>query len=151
MKIQIFPVEIESILKLRLKILRPNADHIDQARFQGDTDPGTLHFAALEGSVVVGCLSAMVASLPETAATKPWLQIRGMAVDPLYERKGIAKSLIHALIDSTPAVTSFWCNARLESAELYRKVGFTAIGDVFTIQGIGPHQRYVIESQLERA
>jgi len=32
-----------------------------------------------------------------------------------------------------------WCNARLVAVEFYKSIGFKIIGDLFDIQGIGPH------------
>ena len=36
-------------------------------------------------------------------------------------------------------VDVLWCNARMVAIRFYKSLGFKIIGDIFNIEGIGPH------------
>jgi predicted GNAT family N-acyltransferase len=64
-----------------------------------------------------------------------------MATVPAARGRGAGTMLLqmcigHALAQQGEVV---WCNARVPARGFYEHGGFSAVGDVFEIPGIGPH------------
>ena len=69
-----------------------------------------------------------------------------MAVLPLFQGKGIATQLIQKAflsVRKTLTIHHVWLNARIVANDLYLKNNFKSIGDVFEIDPIGLHQRFI--------
>jgi GNAT superfamily N-acetyltransferase len=137
--IHIRRARIAEIVDLRWRILRAGLPR-EAANFDGDDEPTTLHFVAMENSVVIGCV---------TILRRPWLdqpawQLRGMAVDVGYQGAGIGGRLLHAVeraIREEPHSLQLWCNARTPATGFYRKHGWQPVGEEFIIPTAGPHYR----------
>jgi len=127
------PQEWQGLIDLRWSVLRPGRPR-STAFFAGDNAPGTTHWIAVDSDQrVIGC-----ASLLEQDG---W-QLRGMAVDVHWQGKGVGAEIVRQIVDAlSPEPGQLWCNARLSAVGFYRNCGFVETGDIFPIEGIGPHVR----------
>jgi len=123
--------EFQGLVDLRWHVLRPGRPRAS-AHLPGDDAPGTTHWVALDGDArVVGCASVLESD---------GFQLRGMAVDPHWQGKGVGAEIVRRIVDAA-AGQRVWCNARLSAAGFYRRCGFVEEGALFEIEGIGPHVR----------
>jgi predicted GNAT family N-acyltransferase len=138
---------IDEILPLRRDVLRPGKS-LEEARFNGDDDPRTVHFVAIEEEKVVGCLSMMVAPWEGREA---W-QLRGMAVSKESRGTGVGATLLEMacmMVLVKEDLHAIWCNARTEAVGFYKKQGWKTVGDEFAIEGVGPHYKMIRAVQEE--
>ena len=136
-------VEVGRIIHLRHRILRTGLP-LDTASFPGDDAESTWHFAVFlsgkENGEPIGCASFMLNSLDE----KPAWQLRGMATEPEFQKRGIGQALLaHAegTILKASDVHLFWCNARVPAVGFYEKQGWVCVSEAFEIPTAGPHRR----------
>jgi len=144
-------VQLETILKLRRRVLQPN----QPAVFPEDCQANTLHVAVFlpkrARSIFLGtpvCCASFV--LTDQVEGTPYYQLRGMATDPTWQRRGLGSRLLAWTEEyfrdwmmstlQTPAVY-LWCNAPVSAVPFYEKQGWRCTGDVFDIPGVGPHRR----------
>jgi len=146
----IMAVGVERILPVRAAVLRPGRAY-DAARFTGDDAATTLHLAALATEDrVIGCLSLMLAEWNG----EPARRLRGMAVLPPWQRRGIGRALIdelHARVRAGPPPYLVWCHARIEAVTFYQKLGYRLVSDAFDVPGIGPHYVMSIREDPDQA
>jgi GNAT superfamily N-acetyltransferase len=115
---------------LRARVLRPGRPR-EESRFAGDDDPATVHLGAFLDGRCVGIA---------TLVQEHGLRLRGMAVEPKLQGRGIGAALVrHVQQIAAQAGQDLWCNARTSAAGFYRKLGWVVEGDVFDIPAIGPH------------
>ena len=138
--LQIGPVDVEEIVNLRHAVLRAGLAR-ETAYFPGDRDSGTVHLAARHGQAVVACATVLV----NQWEGRPACQLRGMAVDPAYQRHGIGKEILREVerIAAENGVKIVWANARAPAAEFYRKNGWEIVSEQFEIPTAGPHFKMV--------
>lgn len=145
----IVPIPAAATHRLRQSVLRPHQP-IEEMAFDGDLDPDTIHFGALEtpGSAPLAIASIYRKSPPESflpahpaLATNAAWQLRGMATDPSIRGRGFGgQLLLHCLTHAAAHRGSiFWCNARTAYRGFYNHYGLQTFGPEFTPQGIGPH------------
>jgi GNAT superfamily N-acetyltransferase len=135
------PVEVEKILRLRHAVLRAGLP-LESASFEGDAAEDSIHLAALDGSSVVGCLTL---HLNQWNREPAW-QLRGMAVDPSYQRSGVGELLMQAAeaqVREVPVPRLLWCNARVPAIGFYRKMGWEVVSEQFEIPTAGPHVKMI--------
>ncbi|MCX7607416.1 MAG: GNAT family N-acetyltransferase, partial [Bacteroidia bacterium] len=138
-------VGAETVLPLRWSVLRPGRP-IEKARFSGDADRTTWHFAAyLPSGEVAGVASYFLDTYPPLGPSQPMYRLRGMATHPAYQRKmGIGRKLLteslHFLQQRQVALV--WCYARLEAVPFYAKLGFVhwEPAGIIEIPDVGPHE-----------
>lgn len=140
--IHIEPLELERALALRTEILRPHFEPGRLARYDGDEDPGTRHFGALDAGQVVAVATFLRRPAP-FAPEAPALQLRGMAVARQRQRQGLGRRLLDAsmaalAVDASP-IRRLWCNARVSAQTFYEGAGFRVEGPRFEVPEIGPH------------
>jgi predicted GNAT family N-acyltransferase len=127
------------VLPLRQRVLRP---HQQIAEIINDGDLTGVHFAAFDDAgVIVG-----VASLHDAtgdAKDQPRWRLRGMAIEPAWQRKGVGRAVMAALLDfvARSGGGGIRCAARLHAVEFYEKFGFVTVGEVYEEPVIGPHVR----------
>lgn len=135
-------VPVEKIISLRHRILRAGLP-LDAARFDGDLEEFSAHFAAFDqDDRVVGCA---------TIHRRPWRdapawQLRGMAVEISLQRSGTGTALLGAIdrhVVSTAYSHQLWCNARQPAVEFYRRNGWETVGELFEIPTAGPHYKMI--------
>ena len=64
-----------------------------------------------------------------------------MATLPDYRSQGLSQALLRMAfpIIKQNFCTLLWCNARISAKGFYEKVGFEPKGEIFEVEGIGPH------------
>ena len=138
-----------STLDLRQRVLRPFAS-IEACVYDCDALDTTLHFGYFLSDLEtpISILTLLENTLPyesEAAA----LQLRGMAVDPLYHGKGYGSLLLqHACAFAQEKERVLCCNARLTAVSFYQRNGFKTHGEVFEYPNeprLGPHIVMVYE------
>jgi predicted GNAT family N-acyltransferase len=141
MNVRVSQTSADAILHLRHRILRPGLP-LTTAEFDGDHDPGTLHFGAAAGDEVICCLSLYRSPWKGSMA---W-QLRGMATDTAFRGQGIGRRLLDYAVGEAMALQpswSIWCNARVPAVGFYRRAGWMVESEEFEIAGVGPHVRMV--------
>lgn len=122
---------------MKVLIAGTNRTH---ARFDGDEDPQTLHFAARTAS---GQVVAVLSLMPEKWRDHPAWQLRGMAVEPNCQRLRLGQRMLQYtmqyLRENPSGRTALWCNARTSAVGFYEKCGWTVQSPHFDIPGVGPH------------
>jgi predicted GNAT family N-acyltransferase len=139
MSIRFSQASLEAILGLRHRILRTGLP-LTTAEFDGDHDPGTLHFAATVGNEAISCLSLYAS---QWNGSRAW-QLRGMATDAALQGQGIGRQLLDYAAGEALTLQSswpIWCNARVSAMGFYKKAGWTVESEQFEIEGVGPHVR----------
>jgi GNAT superfamily N-acetyltransferase/quinol monooxygenase YgiN len=137
---------------LRQAVLRPHqtADHL---LYPDDDAPDTGHLGAFLQTELLGIASVYRQSPSGEVDDGLW-RLRGMAVRPESQGRGIGSELLQACLDHVAehAGNALWCNARTSAAGFYRRLGFEAVGDPFELEGLGPHflMRRVIARESPR-
>ncbi len=133
-------VGADSVRPLRAAVLRPGSIP-GTFTYPDDAAPGTGHFAALLGGQITGVVTMLAEACPhrpDLTAPAPRVRawrLRGMAVDPQLQGRGIGSRLLtraiaHAL-DHGAAV--LWCKARLSAVSFYRHNGWYAFSPAFEL------------------
>jgi ribosomal protein S18 acetylase RimI-like enzyme len=124
---------------LRATILRAGQAP-ERLVYAGDDAPDTLHLAVIDGAVVIGIATVMADPHPHAARVGDW-RIRGMATAPEHRRAGLGRALLAGCETHARARAGrrLWCNARLPARSFYERAGFRPEGEVFELEGIGPH------------
>lgn len=132
------PVSAEEVIDLRHLVLRAGLPR-ESAIFDGDRDPATIHLGAFVAEQLVGCASI----LRNPLAGEPALQLRGMAVHPNWQQRGVGRRLLAEIVAAGRAsgVDLLWCNARKPAASFYQANGWEMISEEFIIPTAGPHFR----------
>lgn len=145
-RLRLEQVPAADVQPLRTRILRSWPGPL--CEYAEDDLDDTYHFALLdeEGAwAVVTYVRRPCAQRPGEQA----YQLRGMAVALDAQRQGCGTRLVEAslirLAAAEPGARWVWCNARLSAVEFYERMGFEGFGDVFEIEGIGPHLRMMRE------
>jgi GNAT superfamily N-acetyltransferase len=138
----------DEIIGLRHMVLRAGKPR-ETAIFPEDADPQTRHFGAFVESDAISCVTYLSSSRDGAPA---W-QMRGMATNPSFARRGVGSGLLVCaevlLQREQPATVALWANAREGAMPFYAKQGWRTVGDRFEVPNVGPH--YVIEKALAPA
>ncbi len=137
-------VEAKEIIDLRHRVLRVGLPR-ESASFSGDDDPLAVHLAAKDGMKIVGCATVLVNEWNGERAC----QLRGMAIDPEYQRRGVGREILAEVdrIAAEKGVRILWANVRKLAAEFYRKYGWVIVSEEFEIPTAGPH--FKVSRKLE--
>ena len=134
-------------IAVRWPVLRPGFPR-ETAVFDGDDAPGTLHFGAFDGGVLVGVASIFLAPFPAKPDlakqdVSPTWQLRGMATLPEVRGAGFGTALLDACVAAAreKGAMLIWCNARSGAAKFYAQHGWQIAGEEFDIPSVGPHFR----------
>lgn len=127
MTIEVRRAAADEVRALRLRVLRPGAT-LEPSAY--DLDPATVHVAAFDSGVVIGCVSVF----PNAYEGVPdaW-QLRGMAVDPDYQGQGIGRLVHDAAIEAVKAADAplVWAYGRVSALGFYQLLGWRAVGEEF--------------------
>jgi predicted GNAT family N-acyltransferase len=126
---------LDEILPLRHRILREGLP-VETAHFPGDEAPTSIHLGAFTQSGK--CVACATLHLNEYDH-EPAYQLRGMAVDPTYQRQQLGSQLLAEIESMTGEVKKLWCNARTPATAFYKKHGWRIVSDEFHIPTAGPH------------
>lgn len=111
---------------------------IEQMYRPGDED--ALHFGAFLNHEIVGVVSFF------EEVENNW-RIRGMAVDPAYQKRGIGRKLVLTGCKELQNATLIWCNSRISAIAFYEKLGFVQKSDVLNIEGHGKRVKMELQSK----
>ncbi len=136
---QIRRIDAAEARPLRHAILRPNQP-FEATVYPLDDEPASDHWGAFLGDRLVGVASVFNEARPGYTNPRAW-RLRGMATREQDRGQGIGGALLHACLDYIRAAggTTLWLNARTTAAAFYSRFGFVVRGNVFDIEGIGPH------------
>lgn len=83
---------------------------------------------------------------PKPNETSNAWRIRGMASLPEIQGLGHGRRLVEVACERSWAAerAPIWCNARESAFGFYEKLGFVIEGEIFEIEGIGPHAVMVL-------
>lgn len=136
-------LDADDVRPLRTRILRPNYPDDETKAFEGDEAEDTHHYGLVdEDGEPVAVVTYIRRSAPDDLG-EPAVRLRGMAVEKGYRRRGLGTRLLQnslpRLAVAEPDLTVVWCHARTSAADFYQEHGFERHGEVFDIEGIGPH------------
>ena len=136
---KIISVGAERVRPLRHTELRQGQD-FSTTSYLRDHDEDTFHMACIVNSKVVTCATFYPEKTDKMSAKNSY-RLRGMATDSNFRRKGYARELMKRSFEKLKSCGAdiLWCNARLVAISFYESLGFKIIGDIFNIEGIGPH------------
>ncbi len=144
--IEVVQLSATQTFPLRAAVLRAGIP-LEQVDFHDNAAPASRHFGAFIGDELVGAGYISPNTEPndiDAKGTTPggW-QLRGMSVSENQRGRGIGRAIVLRCIvaareENAPVL---WCNARVRAVPLYQREGFVGVGEVFEIQGIGPHLR----------
>ena len=139
LKVNIRKVDAERIRPLRHSELRKGQD-FSTTSYLKDYEINTFHMACIVDDKPVTCATFY----PEKSTkikSKNAYRLRGMATDSRFKRKGYASNLMAESFKELKKrdCDMVWCNARLVAVDFYKSVGFKITGELFDIEGIGPH------------
>jgi len=139
LKINITKVDAEKVRPLRHSELRKGQD-FSTTFYLEDYEADTFHMGCMVDEKIVTCASFYPEESIKIKSNNAY-RLRGMATDSNFQRKGYATDLITESFKELKEKESdlLWCNARLGAVDFYKSVGFKITGDLFDIQGIGPH------------
>ncbi|MBL7963978.1 MAG: GNAT family N-acetyltransferase [Flavobacteriales bacterium] len=125
--------------QLRQQVLRPHQT-VEEMDYPNDRNPDSFHLGALDMNTLVGIASFYK---EKHEGMNGWIQwrLRGMAVDPHFQGKGVGRMLLKFAMDELKVkqVDVLWCNARENAMGFYQAHGFLIHGEPFPIEGIGMH------------
>jgi GNAT superfamily N-acetyltransferase len=133
--------QLDAVRQLRYRVLRePIGLPFEATLFVGDELETTRHLIAMMDSHPIACLTLLLpASKQEPPSLQP-VQLRGMAVLPSAQGKGVGSRLLAAVHTmASESGWSLWCNARQSAVPFYRGNGWRIDGPAFDIPPIGPH------------
>jgi GNAT superfamily N-acetyltransferase len=118
---------------LRRRVLRPGFEE-SVIVFEGDAVPGAFHLGAFEaeaGGEPVGIATFFPS--PRGSVADAW-QLRGMAVAPEVQGRGVGAALLAAGVARVGALGAplLWANGRDSALGFYERHGWKVVGDGFT-------------------
>ena len=136
---EIISINAEMIRPLRHAELRKGQD-FSTTSYLRDHDAETFHMAYMAESNVVTCATFYPEKSDKILAKNAY-RLRGMATDSNFRRKGYARDLMNESFQKLKSIGAdiLWCNARLVAISFYESLGFEILGEIFNIEGIGPH------------
>lgn len=134
----------QTTYEVRHPILREGKP-LRSCRFENDDHPKSIHLCAKKEDIILGVISALPNDCPVFPLKKSY-QLRGIAVNYEYQRKGIGSLLVEKIeqqIRLNKSIEYIWLNGRLNTKNFYLNLGYNSVGKVFNIKDIGMHQRYI--------
>ncbi|TVQ90602.1 MAG: N-acetyltransferase [Deltaproteobacteria bacterium] len=130
------------IIDLRHQVLRQGRPRAS-AHFEGDNEDATRHWAVRQSGQIIGIATVLGRPFPQ--GDGPRWQLRGMAVHPEHQGRGVGKALLSAI--EVEVGEPMWCNARTSAASFYERQGWQRRGETFDIPDVGPHIRMIRDPQ----
>ncbi len=136
---EIHKVNAEIIRPLRHSELRKGED-FSTTSYLRDDDNKTFHMACVKADKIVACATFYPEPSKKAKAANAY-RLRGMATESYFQRRGYATDLMSVSFQELKIrnCDMLWCNARLVAVDFYKSMGFKIAGDLFEIEGIGPH------------
>ena len=139
--IEIRLVDPKDIRALRLKVLWPHKETVENCSLPADTEPGAFHIGALLDGSIVGTSTFLVDINPKFEEKNQY-RLRAMATDPGIQGTGAGAKIIEKAIEELKkrGIKLLWCDARIKACGFYEKLNFKVLGDVYEVPVIGPHK-----------
>ncbi|MGD1276322.1 MAG: GNAT family N-acetyltransferase [Tepidisphaeraceae bacterium] len=133
-------VTADQILDLRHAVLLAGLSR-ETAHFAGDDNEQTVHLAAIENGKIIGCATV----LTNAFGGQPACQLRGMAVHPADQRRGVGRELLEEVdrIAAEKGAKLLWANCRKPAVPFYAKHGWSVVSDEFDVPTAGPHFKMI--------
>ena len=139
LQVEINKVDADKIRYLRHAELRKGQD-FSTTSYLKDYEEETFHMACIVDDKIVTCATFYPERSINIKSDNAY-RLRGMATDFNFQRKGYASDLMAPAFKELTKrdCDMVWCNARLVAVDFYRSIGFKISGNLFDIEGIGPH------------
>jgi GNAT superfamily N-acetyltransferase len=133
-------VNAQVVRPLRRAVLRPGRP-AEESIYPADDDPRAAHGVVRHAEATGDDVMAVGSVLPDPDPDPDGWRIRGMATRASARRRGLGTAVLDALVTHVAVQGGglVWCNARVPATGLYTRAGFVTRGEVFEIEGIGPH------------
>lgn len=138
-------VGVEATFDLRARVLREGVPDPD-VRFASDDDPSALHLALCdEDHRPVAVASIVPAATERRPGRRAW-RLRGMAVEPALQGRGLGAQLLEAVVERCRAAGAevVWADGRDSALGFYRRHGWSVEGEGYDKVGI-PHHTVVLD------
>ena len=138
-------LSLAEVLPLRALVLRNGKLAPEQCVNEGDDHPDTFHTGCVEASEVMAIATFMRENYLGYAGQG--FRLRGMAVAPELQGKGLGKKALQAGIQQLKirGIDYLWCNARKVAYDFYVGQGFQFISKEFELGDIGPHKVMILK------
>lgn len=126
-------------IRLRSAILRPGQP-VEACHYDGDDEETAFHVGGFVSERLVS-IATLFRRDDERCGFQPAFQLRGMATDESFQRRGIGAQVLafsEAEVVRRDAV-AIWCNGRVNAIPFYTSQGYTVVGGEFDVPNIGPH------------
>ncbi|WP_461533670.1 GNAT family N-acetyltransferase [Sinomicrobium sp.] len=143
---QIKFIEASETHAVRHPVLREGLP-LSSCIFDGDEDPSSFHLGVYDKDSLAGVVTIVERNNPVFEVEEQF-QLRGMAVMPEYQGKGLGYSLVKAVEEEVirRGRNFVWMNARKVALGFYKNMGYEITGEEFEIETAGPH--YVMSKTL---
>ena len=143
--IEVIRLQAAGTRELRRRVLYGHVPD-ETAVYPHDGQPGSFHLGARADGALVAVASWYPEATDRRPARAPW-RLRGMAVDPTYEGRGVGRLVFQAGVAELQSrgADLLWANARDGALEFYRRLGMTVVGDGFLAAGGLPHHVVVLD------
>lgn len=130
----------QETLALRHQVLRPHQS-IQDCIYPDDNSENTFHVGGYHQGVLVGVATFLAEAHPDFQASRPF-RLRGMATHHSLHGQGVGRKVLSFGIHEVQRRGGdfLWCNARESAFGFYQKLDLQLHGELFEIQGIGPHK-----------
>lgn len=127
----VIEVAPEETHHLRATVLRSHLADPD-VDYPADRAPGSFHLGVREADRLVAIATFSLEPAPGHPG-RPAARLRGMAVEPATQGRGLGRALLEAAAQRLRAsgVEVCWANARTSALGFYQANGFTAEGEEF--------------------
>ncbi len=127
-------VEFESMYDLRWRVLREPWNQ-PKGSEKDSEEANAIPFIALLNDVIIG--TARYHGINDHVG-----QVRYLAIDPNYQRKGVGRSLMEAIhVSARSRVKYLILNARETAVKFFEKLGYQIIGDGPLLFGTIKHKK----------
>lgn len=113
---------------------------IETCFFLGDDAEETTHFGLFDYEKLIGVASIFKVN-NENFEQNNQFQLRGMAILSEYQGLGFGNLLLKEVCKfvATKKAEVLWFNAREKAVNFYQNFGFSVLGNLFDIPGVGAH------------
>lgn len=134
-------ISAEKTVDLRMRVLRPFHPR-EACEYAEDLLPTTFHMGVLHQDKVVSNGTFMQQAQAQLPGPKLPYRLRGMATEPAMQGHGLGRKIIEAAEVELlkRGCDLLWFNARVSAEGFYKKLGYTAIEEIFQIDTVGPHK-----------
>jgi GNAT superfamily N-acetyltransferase len=142
--VDVVEVAAEAVRPLRREVLR---DGRPEADVTFPTDDTGFHLAVLDDEgVVIGIASFFESPAPRRPGRVAW-QLRGMAVAPVWQGRGVGQRLLDEAVRRLRAlgVEVVWADGRDTALRFYERAGWVVEGEGYVTSTGLPHHTVVLD------